>query len=171
MVPVSVYSLIVTEAPAPSILVLCPDEDAAKGGKCRLVPILIGSPEANQLGIAMKGIKLERPTTHDLFMNALTNLDTFVSRVEIDKAEGKAFWSTLVLKAGERSIVLDARPSDAIALALRQNAPIYITEEVLEKTSYIFDFDKAADKKETLDEFHSFIEGISPDDFKEDGED
>lgn len=166
MVPVHVYSLIITEAPAPSIVLLCPDEDAAKGDLCRLVPILVGSPEANQLGAAMKGARMERPSTHDLLMDALTNLDALIDHVEINKAEGKAFWSDLVLRAGDRKIILDARPSDAMALALRQNSPIYIDEDVLEKTSYLFDFSKVEDQTQALDEFRSFVEGISPDDFK-----
>lgn len=171
MLPVHVYSLIITEPPAPSILLLCPDEDAIKGDLCRLVPIFIGSPEANQLGAAMKGVRMERPSTHDLLMDAITNLDALVDRVEVNKAEGKAFWSDLVLKAGDRKIVLDARPSDSIALAQRQNSPIYIDEDVLEKTSYLFDFKKAENDLKDMKDFHSFIDGISPDDFKGEPED
>lgn len=170
MVPVSVYSLIITEPPAPSLLLLCPDEDTVDKAQIRVIPILIGATEAAQIGAALKGVRMERPSTHDLFMDALTNLDTLVSRVVIDKAEGKSFFSTLFLREEGREIALDARPSDSVSLALRQNAPILIDEQVIMETAHLLSVKKEREDGSDLAEFHSFIEGISPDDFIEDGD-
>ena len=99
-------------------------------------------------------------------MDALTNLDTLVSRVEIDKVEGKSFFSTLFLREEGREIALDARPSDSVSLALRQNAPILIGERVMEETAHLLSVKEKGEGAD-LAEFHSFIEGISPDDFIE----
>ena len=166
MVPVNVYSLIITEHPATSLLLLCPDEDTVGKTQIRVIPILIGATEADQIGAALKGVRMERPSTHDLFMDALTNLDTLVSRVEIDKVEGKSFFSTLFLREEGREIALDARPSDSVSLALRQNAPILIGERVMEETAHLLSVKEKGEGAD-LAEFHSFIEGISPDDFIE----
>ena len=80
MKPVNVQTLIVSAAPAPSILVLQPIEEPSQPGKYRIVPIWVGMNEATQLGIALEKARLARPMTHDLFLDALTNLD---ARVEV----------------------------------------------------------------------------------------
>ena len=165
MIPVCVQTLIVTNPPNPCILVLCPEEEFNKKGLRRIIPVTIGVPEAIQLGFAMASARTKRPSTHDLFMDALTNLDSTIQKLEITKAEGKIFFAKLYIKNQERSIELDARPSDGIALALRQNAPIFLDEQVLESASILYNFrDEASDKKE-MEEFHSFIENLNPDDF------
>lgn len=167
MIPITVQTLIVSSAPAPSVIVLQPVEEVPAGGNQRIVPIWIGINEATQMGIALEKTKFARPMTHDLFLDALTNLDAHIDHVLISKVTGSTFYAKLVLRQHGRLIELDSRPSDALALAVRQQAPLYIEEEVLEKASFPYVFKKTANDEAELEEFHSFIEEIAPEDFQE----
>ncbi|WP_165172138.1 MULTISPECIES: bifunctional nuclease family protein [unclassified Adlercreutzia] len=164
MVPLHVLTLIVTGPAQPSVLVLEPVEDSP-AGKSRIVPIWIGVTEASQLGVAIEHVRLPRPMTHDLFLDAMTNLDARVDHVVINQVKGQTFYAQLVLRQGARLIELDARPTDALALALRQEAPFYIEEDVLEKASFPYLFKDNKDEESELQEFRTFLEGIAPDDF------
>lgn len=167
MIPVNVQTLIVMTAPAPSILVLQPVEEPLQPGKARIVPIWIGSNEASQLGIALEKARFARPMTHDLLLDALTNLDARVEHVVINDVKGAMFLARLTLKQHNRLIDLDARPSDAIALAIRQQAPIYIEEDVLERASFPYVFNKDPSEDQELAEFRTFLAEIAPEDFEE----
>jgi hypothetical protein len=100
-------------------------------GKTRLLPIWIGRFEANAIALQMEKIPTLRPLTHDLIKNILNGLNAKVERVVITKLEDNIFFAELILKLGGRTITVDSRPSDAIAVALRMKAPIYATEQVL----------------------------------------
>ncbi|HIW75888.1 MULTISPECIES: bifunctional nuclease family protein [Gordonibacter] len=167
MVPVKVKTLIVVSAPAPSILVLQPVEEPIQPGKYRIVPIWVGANEAAQLGVALEKARFARPMTHDLFLDALTNLDARVDHVVISGVKGAMFFARLTLKQHERLVDLDARPSDAIALAIRQQAPLYIDEEVLERASFPYVFKNESDATEEIEEFRSFLAELAPEDFEE----
>lgn len=167
MKPVNVQTLIVSAAPAPSILVLQPIEEPSQPGKYRIVPIWVGMNEATQLGIALEKARLARPMTHDLFLDALTNLDARVDHVVINDVKGPTFFARLALRQGGRLIELDARPSDALSLAVRQEAPIYIEDNVLERASFPYLFKKAPDEEDELEEFRTFLEELAPEDFEE----
>ena len=167
MIPVNIQTLIVMTAPAPSILVLQPVEEPIQPGKLRIVPIWIGANEAAQLGIALENARFARPMTHDLFLDALTNLDTRVDHVVINGVKGAMFLAKLTLRQHDRLVELDARPSDAIALAIRQQAPIYIVEEVLERASFPYVYKKNPNEDEELTEFRTFLAEIAPEDFEE----
>ena len=164
MVPLRVLTLIMTGHNQPSVLVMEPVEDAAADAS-RVVPIWIGSSEAAQLGVALEHAKLPRPLTHDLFLDTITNLDARIDHVLIDNVKGQTFFAKLVLRQGDRLISLDARPTDAIALALRQQAPLYIEEPTLEKASFPYLFKQPRDEEAELQEFRTFIDGLSPEDF------
>lgn len=164
MVPLRILTLIVSSPAQPSILVLEPIEESLVGMK-RILPIWIGPHEAGQLSIAIERARFPRPMTHDLFLDAITNLDARVERVVITEVQGQVFFSKLVLKQGERIIELDARPTDAIALALRQEAPLYIEESTLEQASFPYVFKTQKNEQAELDEFRLFLEEISPADF------
>ncbi len=166
MVPLKVLTLVVAGPTQPSVLVLQPVEDSP-AGKARIVPIWVGPTEAAQIGIALEHVKFGRPMTHDLFLDALTNLDARVDSVTIYHTKGQMFFSHLVLNQGGRLITLDARPSDAIALALRQDAPLYIEEEVLSAASFPFLFRGERQTEEELAEFKTFLDHLSPEDFGE----
>lgn len=168
MIPITVQTLIITSAPGPSALVLRPLEESVSDGKFRIVPIWVGVAEAVQLSTALEHKKMTRPMTHDLFLDAVTNLDARIDHVLINDVKGAMFFSKLALSQHGRTIELDARPSDSVSLALRQDAPLFIEESVLERASYPYIVRKKAtdtlDQHE-LDEFHSFISSIRPDDF------
>ncbi len=166
MIPVSIQTLIMTAAPSPSIVVLQPEEEATEKRTRRIVPIWIGAAEAAQLGIALEKARFSRPMTHDLFLDALTNLDACVDHVLINDVKGATFFARLTLRQHGRLIDLDARPSDALSLATRQQAPIYIEESVLEKASFPYVFRKNPQDEEEIAEFHEFLETVAPDDFK-----
>lgn len=170
MVPVNIQTLIVSSAPAPSIIVLQPIEDAPQADKYRVVPIWVGMNEATQMGVALEKARFSRPMTHDLFLDALTNLDARVDHVVINDVKGSTFFARLTLRQHERLIDLDARPSDALALAVRQKAPIYIEDHVLEKASFPYVVKKSRpnlDDERELADFRRFLEKLAPDDFEE----
>ena len=164
MVSLRILTLIVVAPDQPAILVLEPIEQH-RPNKARVVPIWIGPNEASQLSVAINQAKLPRPTTHDLFLDALTNLDARVDHVLINHLDGKVFHAQFVLSQGGRLITLDARPTDAIALAIRQQAPLYITEDVLEKASYPYLIKEGNSQEEELQVFKQFLENLSPEDF------
>ncbi|MEE8722732.1 MAG: bifunctional nuclease family protein [Eggerthellaceae bacterium] len=170
MVPVEVLTLIASPAPSPSVLVLKPDEKPVAPGKSRVVPIFVGAPEAVSLGMALENMRFARPTTHDLFLDTITNLDATIDHVLINRVKGKMFFSKLVLSQHGRLIEVDARPSDAIALAVREDAPLFIDEDVLDTASYPYLYRTPFDEKQQLAEFHSFLETLEPEDFREDSE-
>lgn len=167
MIPIKIQTLIVSSAPAPSVIVLQPVEEAPQNNKFRIVPIWVGVNEATQMGIALEKARFARPMTHDLFLDALTNLDARIDHVVINEAKGPTFFAKLVLRQHDRLIELDARPSDALSLAIRQEAPIFMDEDVLEKTSFPYVFKTNPDTETQVEEFRHFVEGLAPEDFEE----
>ena len=159
MVPLKVLTLVVAGQNQPSVLVLQPVEETP-AGKARIVPT-----EAAQIGMALEHVKFARPMTHDLMLDALTNLDARVDSMVIYGSKGQMFFAHLVLSQGGRLITLDARPSDAIALALRQDAPLHIEETVLDASSFPFLFKGEKQTEEELAAFKTFLDPISPEDF------
>ena len=106
-----------------------------------------------------------------MMCSSLTNLNTYVDHVLIAGVKNETFFVRLYLRHHGDLIDLDARPSDAINLAVRQNAPIYIEEDVLEKESYPFIIKKNHILNENdIEQFHTFIKTIEPEDFEEDKE-
>lgn len=99
----------------------------------RQLPIIIGPAEAQATALYLKGIKTPRPLTHDLFMTCLSVLGASVLRILIYKAQEGVFYSYIYFKKEEEIIRIDARTSDAIAMAVRADCPIYIYESILEQ--------------------------------------
>ena len=99
----------------------------------RQLPIIIGPAEAQATALCLKGIKAPRPLTHDLFYTCLNVLGTKILRVLIYKAKEGVFYSYIYLKRDDEIIRIDSRTSDAIALAVRSDCPIYIYESILEQ--------------------------------------
>jgi bifunctional DNase/RNase len=165
MVPLKVLTLIFTGPVRPSILVLEPIEEHSQEDTTRVIPIWIGANEAVQLGAAIENIKMPRPMTHDLFINAITNLDARIDHVLINNSDGETFFSQLYLKQGNRIVQLDARPTDALSLAIREDVPFFIEETVLQHSSFPYIYKNKAAKEAELTDFHSFIQNVSPEDF------
>jgi len=132
----------------------------AEGGR-RLLPIWIGLFEANAIALEMEKIATQRPMTHDLLKSIVEALGARVDRAVVDDLEENTFHASIYLRAGDAERRLDARPSDAIALALRAQAPIFVTRDVLERSTKIEIEDELGD----TDSWRRWLEGITPRDF------
>jgi len=112
-----------------------------KGGE-RVLPIVIGLAEASAIKLKISGFVPPRPLTHDLLYSTIENLEASIDKIIIDKLEENTFHAKLVLKTTAGKItVVDARPSDSIALAVRAHAPIFVEDEIV-KQSEIFNKEK-----------------------------
>ena len=107
----------------------------------RRIPIIIGGFEAQSIAIQIEGLTPPRPLTHDLFLNFAKSFNIEILEVQIYKLEEGVFFSKLHCDNGKKEVYIDARTSDAIALALRFKCPIYTTEDIIEKAGIILDFD------------------------------
>jgi bifunctional DNase/RNase len=108
----------------------------------RRIPIIVGGFEAQAIAIELEGLKPPRPLTHDLFLSFAKVYGITIREVVIYKLEEGVFYAQLLCDNGVEKITLDARTSDAIALALRFKCPIYTTEEIITKAGIVLDFDK-----------------------------
>lgn len=98
----------------------------------RFLPVVIGIAEVNAIKMKLSGIKPPRPLTHDLLLQILDKLDAKLEKVVIDRLHQNTFYAKLLLKnSKDEEMTVDARPSDSVALALRADAPIYVSEEVI----------------------------------------
>lgn len=107
------------------------------GGK-RQLPIIIGANEAQAIAIEIENIKPPRPLTHDLFQNILDQLGVTIVEVFINELKDGTFYSIITLADDGENFEIDSRPSDAIAIALRAGAPIYVEEEIIEEAGITY---------------------------------
>lgn len=98
----------------------------------RAFPIWIGLPEARAIALALEGVATPRPLTHVLLRNILADLKVEIMRVVITDMQNNTFYATILLRQGQRTLTMDARPSDAIAIALQANAPVFVTRKLLD---------------------------------------
>lgn len=134
------------------------------GEKCAL-PIWIGLIEASAIATELEHIVLARPMTHDLLKKMLDELGASVRRVEVNDLADNTFYAKVYLQKGETHIELDARPSDAIAIALRVKSPIYVARHVIEKSRKI-DLAKDTGTDEMRKrKWTEILENLSPEDF------
>jgi bifunctional DNase/RNase len=103
----------------------------------RRLPIIIGSFEAQSIALELEGIKPPRPLTHDLLKQTIDNLGGTVIEVIIDELKENTFYAKIVLEVSSLTNEIDSRPSDAIALAVRTESPIYVSEEVMKSAAFI----------------------------------
>ena len=133
----------------------------------RQFEIFIGAPEAASIQIALDDEKTPRPLTHDLFVLALERINVSVERVVLTHVSSGTYYADVVLLPdGGQETTVSARPSDALAIALRASCPIYALETLLDEVGEVVEDepDQPAEA-EIIDEFRDFIENISPDDF------
>ena len=128
--------------------------------KNTLLPIWVGIFEANAIALQIERIDTPRPLTHDLIKNILTQLDANVDKIVVTDLQENTFYAVIHLRMNGDHITIDSRPSDAIALALRTDAPIYVTEEVINNSRNI------SLEKENLDseDIKKWLENLNPDD-------
>lgn len=132
--------------------------------KCAL-PIWIGLIEASSIATELENIQLSRPMTHDLLKNILDDIGVTVERVEVNDLADNTFYARISLKKGQKSHVMDARPSDAIAVALRTKAPIFVAREVMEKSRKIDLADETGTDEARRQKWTEILENLSPEDF------
>uniref|UniRef100_B8HYP3 BFN domain-containing protein n=1 Tax=Cyanothece sp. (strain PCC 7425 / ATCC 29141) TaxID=395961 RepID=B8HYP3_CYAP4 len=128
----------------------------------RALPIWIGQNEARAILSALENQKSPRPMTHDLMVNFLKDWDMLLERVVIHSLQDNTYYAVLTVKQGEVKKEIDARPSDAIAIALRVDCPIWVMEEVVADAS--IPVDREADEAERQ-AFREFLDSIRPEDF------
>ncbi len=134
------------------------------------LPIWIGLVEATAMATELEGIKMARPMTHDLLRNFITETGGVVECIEVTDLRDNTYYALIYLNIGDRHVVIDSRPSDAISLALRTKSPIYVAKKVLEASSVLQQLEE--DSKETnlsnvsRDKWAEILEKMSPEDFK-----
>jgi len=129
------------------------------------VPIWIGLLEATSIASALRDIKFDRPMTHDLFKNFIDNLEMVVSKVEVCDLKDNTFYARIYFESKDKSFDMDARPSDAIAIALRFGAPIYVDDKIFEKSQMVEGDYEVLNKSEDGKKWADYLENLSPEDF------
>ena len=129
------------------------------------IPIWIGLLEATSIASALQNIQFDRPMTHDLFKNLTQLLNIQVVRIDICDLKDNTFFAEIHFTSQDNTFTMDARPSDAIALALRYQAPIFIDDRVIEKSQMGRENADALDDSEEGKKWADYLEKLSPEDF------
>lgn len=143
-------------------------------GAGRLLPIFIGGAEATAIALALDEVETPRPMTHDLFIQVLGELTVSLERIVVTELRERTFHAELHLRHGDATHTVSARPSDAIALAVRTGAPVFAEETVLDEAGVdpatVADDDEDAtsggDPDTVVEEFRAFIDQVRPEDFQ-----
>ena len=130
----------------------------------KFLPIWIGHPEAAAILMKLQGTPTPRPMTHDLVTDMLGELNASVARVAVTELRENTFYAQITLQVNGSEIEIDSRPSDAIALAVRADAKIYVADEVIDDSAIEFN-QEPEDSGEVIDEFKKFLENVIFEDF------
>jgi len=130
----------------------------------RFLPIWIGHPEAASILMKLQGASTPRPMTHDLLNELVERLDAKIDRVSVTELRDNTFYASITLSINGSEVEIDARPSDAIALAVRCSAPIFAAEDVIEESSIEFEHE-VEDQEEVVEKFKDFLDDVTPEDF------
>ena len=128
----------------------------------RYLPIWIGAVEATAIAFALQGIETPRPMTHDLLRDILSETQVQVERILVSDLKDRTFFATIQMHRDGRAAEVSSRPSDAIALAVRINAPIFASEEVLDQAG----IELKDDEETEVEKFREFLDQVSPEDFE-----
>ncbi len=147
----------------------------------RTLPIFIGAPEATAIAFAIQGMDTPRPMTHDLIRDLLEALSTDVVRVTITELRGSTYYAEIVLhREGGEPIAVSSRPSDAVAVAVRTGAPLFVNDDLMDAQGMLLPIDDdtgseddgstggeepVANPDELVGEFRTFLDNIRPEDF------
>ncbi len=129
------------------------------------VPIWIGMLEATAIASELEKIQFSRPMTHDLLRNVIQELDAKVTRIEVCDLKDNTFYALIHLHTNDRKFTIDARPSDAIALALRTESPIFVAEDVIQRSKSIEMGHREEIKTKEGKKWTEILEKLSPEDF------
>ena len=132
----------------------------------RYLPIWIGQPEAAAILMKLQGATTPRPMTHDLLTEILSELDARITRITVTELREITFYAQVTVQLDGTEVEVDSRPSDAIALAIRAEAPIFAADQVIEESAIEFEGDEV-NEEEIVSEFKRFLEDVSPEQFAE----
>jgi bifunctional DNase/RNase len=148
-------------------------------GLGRTLPIFIGAPEATAIAFALQGMDTPRPMTHDLIRDLLGALSADVVRVVVTELKSATYYAEIVLFHGDREVPVSSRPSDAVAVAVRTGAPLFVADDLMDAEGIMLaveeedddadgdvdDGDDGANPEELVGEFRTFLDSIRPEDF------
>ena len=139
----------------------------------KFLPIWIGHPEAAAILMKLQGTPTPRPMTHDLVTDMLDQLGASVSRITVTELRENTFYAQITVQLDGSEIEVDSRPSDAIALAIRADAPIFAADEVIEESAIEFEGEEVSEEEleSKVLEFKRFLDHVSPDEFAVEPED
>jgi uncharacterized protein len=148
-------------------------------GLGRTLPIFIGAPEATAIAFALQGMDTPRPMTHDLIRDLLDALGSDVLRVVVTELKASTYFAEIVLDQDGREVPVSSRPSDAVAVAVRTGAPLYVADDLMDAEGIMLavdeededagdglvEEDEQGNPEEIVGEFRSFLDNIRPEDF------
>jgi hypothetical protein len=145
------------------VLLLAPvDEESEDGAVRRVLPIWIGHAEAAAILLSLQGVEPPRPMTHDLLKSVIWAAGHVVERVEVTRIESGTFYAAIVLRGEERTVTVDARPSDSIALAVRCGCPVFVADDVFSAAAVEV---TEVDEEQEVERFREFLDHVDPSDF------
>ena len=136
----------------------------------RYLPIWIGPFEADAITIGLQNVQMTRPLTHDLLRAIIDQMDASLTHIPVNGLKDDTFYAEIVVEQNGRTLEIDSRPSDAIALAVRVNVPIYVAKDVMEKAGIIPSDEHdvlSVEDEEQLSAFRDFVESLDMDDLEE----
>ena len=138
----------------------------------KFLPIWIGHSEAAAILMKLQGATTPRPLTHDLVTSMLSELEARVTRITVTELRDNTFYASITIQQDGSEIEIDSRPSDAIALAVRAEAPIFVADEVIDESAIEFEGEEISDEalEKEVTKFRSFLENVTPDEFGEGAE-
>jgi bifunctional DNase/RNase len=161
MIEVTIDSIRVSLV-SPQRLVILKDIDQE-----RFLPIWIGPFEAEAIAIKLQDVEVKRPMTHDLLNTLVKELGGVISHVIVNELRNDTYYARIILDVDGKQMEIDSRPSDAIALSVRANVPVFVAEEVMEKASITPEEDQVAEGEgEDLSAFRDFVNTLDIDDME-----
>ena len=130
----------------------------------KFLPIWIGHPEAAAILMKLQGTPTPRPMTHDLVTDMLGELNAKVEKISVTELRDNTFYACITLRIDGSEIEIDSRPSDALALAVRADAKIFVADQVIDDSAIEFG-QEPEEAGEVVEEFKKFLENVSPEDF------
>ncbi len=134
----------------------------------KFLPIWIGHPEAAAILMKLQGASTPRPMTHDLVTEMLSQLEARVVRIAVTELRENTFYALITVVVNGSELEIDSRPSDAIALAVRADAPIFAADAVIEESAIEFEHDEEVNEEAVVEEFRKFLDDVKPEDFSAD---
>lgn len=129
----------------------------------RYLLIWVGTPEAGAIALSMQGVPVARPMTHDLLRNVIEAMGGKVTRILVNDLVDNTFFARIIVDVDSKAVEIDARPSDAIALALRTKSSIFVEEQVLDEAGISASSDEKGNDEEDLSVFRDFINSLGED--------